>query len=138
MARTTAKVVTNETPSLLIAGIDRLIELTQEEAKGLEGQLPSGLRSGVRGAAALGIPRPLDDLDLFVARLKQVKEWLQQDPRLLPVVDDYIGGQVRQMEQRQSRQNWLLAVGTTLVGAILGWAISPVGTPVTLLHLLGH
>jgi hypothetical protein len=143
MARNTAKATRTETnsqtPSLMLAGIDCLIELIQEQAKGLQGQLPAGLPSGEqRGTEAPAIPRPLDDLDLFVARLKQLKEWLQQDPRLLPVVDDYIGGQVYKMEQRQSRRNWWLAVTTTVAGAVLGWAISLLGTPATLVHLLGH
>lgn len=138
MSRNTAKETTNQAPSLMIAGIDRLIELIQEEANTLQGQLPTVLPGGLRGATVPAIPRSLDDLDLIVTRLKQLKEWLQQDPRLLPLVDDFIGGQVQKMEQRLNRRNWWLAVGTTVAGAVLGWLISLLGTPVTLLHLVTH
>lgn len=122
-------------PSVMIAGIDRLIELIQEEAKAVDSQMQQGLPIVGRGAQA-PTPRPLDDLDLFVARLRQLKDWLQQDPRLLPLVDDYIGVQVRAMEKRQTWQNINLAVATTLIGVLLGWASSLLGTPASVLHFL--
>jgi hypothetical protein len=80
----------------------------------------------------------MEDLDLFIHRLKQIRDWLQQDARLLPVVDDVIGKQVRALEQQQARQNYRLALLTTMGGAILGWLISLLGTPTTILRLLGH
>ena len=68
----------------------------------------------------------------------QIRDWLRQDPRLLPVVDDAIGRQVRELERRQAKQNVSLAFVTTVGGAILGWVVSLLGTPTTVLHLLGH
>ncbi len=74
---------------------------------------------------------------MFIHLLKQMRDWLRQDPRLFPVVDDAIGRQVREMERRQTQQNYRLAFVTTVGGAILGWLISLLGTPTTVLHLLG-
>ena len=107
-----------------------------------ESAAPSGAFGGYAAppppAAAPAPPRarPLEDLDVFVSRLRQFKEWLQQDPRLLAVVDEYIGQRVQKMEARQTRQNVRLAIITTVAGAILGWLTSLAGTPTMLMHLL--
>lgn len=143
---------TNTSASPTLGAIDRMLEIARQEAQSLaspagpakgatEGGLPSGTR-GATGAAPASIPadvaRKLEDLDLVTSRLRSIRDWLTQDPRLIPLVDDYIGQQVRAMEVRQSRQNVGLAVVTTLVGAALGWLVSLAGTPQTLLHLLGR
>jgi len=47
----------------------------------------------------------------------------------------------RKQEQviaRQNQQNYALAIVTTLVGAILGWLISLLGTPASLVHAIIH
>ena len=57
---------------------------------------------------------------------------------MLPGLDAAIGTQVRELERRQTKQNYSLAFVTTIGGAILGWLVSLLGTPTTVLHLLGH
>ena len=75
----------------------------------------------------------LDELKLFVSRLRQIRDWLQQDNRLLPVVDEFIGQQVAASEKRNTRRNVAIASITTVVGAILWWLLSSVATPSGLL-----
>jgi hypothetical protein len=55
----------------------------------------------------------LDELTLFVSRLRQIRDWLQQDSRLLPVVDEFIGQQVAASEKRNTRRNVAIASITT-------------------------
>lgn len=124
--------------SPMLTGVDTLIELLESEAADLASKGASR-PAGVKGVPAPSVPdEQLDDLDQFIARLKQVRDWLRQDPRLLPVVDDAIGKQVHEFERRQSQQNYRLAFITTVGGAILGWLISSFGTPATVWHLFGH
>lgn len=77
----------------------------------------------------------LDELTLFVSRLRQIRDWLQQDSRLLPVVDEFIGQQVAASEKRNTRRNLTIAGVTTVAGALLGWLLSSLATPS---HLLGQ
>lgn len=103
-----------------------------------------------RGAAdGTGAPAPqpaprlsqqekLDELGRFLARLTQVKDWLIEDPRMLPVVDAFIGEQVAQMAVKARQWNVRFALVTMVVGALLGWLLSAVGTPGTLAHLFVH
>ena len=78
------------------------------------------------------------DLQLFAQRLHEIQRLLEADPRLLPVIDESIGQQVRAMEQRQSRANTGLAAVTTVIGAILGWLLSAARSPQDILSLLHH
>lgn len=87
----------------------------------------------------------LEDLQTFVYRIHQFYDWLKQDTRLIPIVDDAIGKRVRALEAkqeqvvaRQNRQNYALAIVTTIAGVILGWAVSLLGTPASLVHTLIH
>ena len=133
---TTARAST--APSPMLTGVDTLIVLLERQAADLASKSESA-PGAVRGVPAPGVlGEQMDDLDLFIRRLKQMRDWLRQDPRLLPVVDDAIGKQVRDLERRQTWQNYRLAFATTVGGALLGWLISLLGTPTTVLHLLGH
>jgi hypothetical protein len=135
-----AAVTVTEPSSVLLSGLEHLTTLLQAEVEAYRDH-PYDITKGARGGstpADPGGPRTLNDLDIILARLGQVKEWLQQDSRLLPLVDDYIGAQVRAMEQRQTRQNVGLAVATTIGEALLGWSVSLLGTPTSLLHLISH
>lgn len=125
------------TPSPMIAGIDRAIALLEERAKALSAQEPEellGRRRGVPGPEEE--PRPLEELDLLIARLQQIKEHLLQEPRLLPLIDEYIGQQVRAGEKRQAVQSRHLAIVTTVAGVALGWLAAGLATPASLWHLL--
>jgi hypothetical protein len=137
--------------SPLLADIDRAIARIEAEARTLQAQVPTA--SPVRGApppapAAPGavekqaVPAQtpsLEDLTVFLSRLKQMKEWLQEDERLLPIVDDHISQHVRAAEKRTNALNLQLAAITTLVGALLGWLLSSVQGPAALLaHILPH
>jgi hypothetical protein len=77
---------------------------------------------------------------VLLARLKQIRDWFQQDQRLLPIVDEYIGKQVKASEHRTNAHNTQLAVITTIVGAVLGCLIPAVSsTPLELLSkVTGH
>jgi hypothetical protein len=88
---------------------------------------PAGTAQGVLESASL------DELTLFVSRLRQIRDWLQQDSRLLPVVDEFIGQQVAASEKRNTRRNVTIASITTVVGAVLGWLLSSLATPSGLL-----
>ena len=139
------------TSSQLVADIDRAIERVEAEARALQAQSPSA--GAVRGgpppapapagaaSATVGVAaKPtLDDLTVFLSRLKQMKEWLQEDERLLPVVDGVIGQQVKAAEKRANALNVQIAVITTLIGALLGWLLSSVQGPASLLsHVFTH
>lgn len=124
--------------SPFLIGIDCLITLKQKEAKLLRGRLPAGL--AVRGAE---LPtseqaRQLEELENSLAHLHQIKQWLLEDPKLLPLVDSSISKQVQAMERRQQRQAISLAVITTVAGALLGWLTSALASPISLWHLLVH
>ena len=88
---------------------------------------PVGTAQGVLESASL------DELTLFVSRLRQIRDWLQQDSRLLPVVDEFIGQQVAASEKRNTRRNLTIAGVTTVAGALLGWLLSSLATPSHLL-----
>lgn len=128
--------------SPMLTGIETLIGLAETQLSELESLGGAATRGDV--GSVRGVPAPatvadqMEDLELYVNRLRQIHEWLRADPRLLPLVDDAIGKQVRALERRQSRQNVTLAVVTTVAGAILGWAVSLLGTPVSLLHAIAH
>lgn len=118
--------------SQVFAGIDGAIQRTEEQLQQLRSQLPEGVEGGARGASTAEMVHQIENMELLIARLRQVKDLLKQDTRLLPLVDGYIGQQVHAMEKRQARLNIVLAVVTTLVGVILGWLLSAV-TPVSVL-----
>lgn len=129
---------TTATNSPMLAGIDQAIELLQAQASALSIQIPEVMVGPRRGQPSDDATRQLEELDMFITRLQQVKELLQQDPRLLAPIDEHIGHHVRAMEKRQSAQTIHLAVITTVAGVILGWLISALASPVVLWHLLFH
>ena len=133
----------------MIGAIDRLIDLTKEQIAELRAEtagLPTERRGAADGTGApapqpaprLSQPEKLDELGRFLARLTQVKDWLIEDPRMLPVVDAFIGEQVAQMAVKARQWNVRFALVTMVVGALLGWLLSAVGTPGTLAHLFVH
>jgi hypothetical protein len=123
--------------SPMIAGIDQLIETTRERTKIMRTEQ---LLAGKRRHSPDEPPssHTLEELELFVGRLRQIKEWLVEDTRLLHIVDAHVGQHVHAMEKRQSLQSIWSSVITTLVGAILGWLTSTLASPITLWHLLFH
>jgi hypothetical protein len=132
------------TSSPMMAGLDRLLGNVEDQVTSLRAQ---GVDASRGGAVAAGLAAPagtapatpsLEDLTVFMVRLKQMKDWLQQDPRLLDIVDDCIKQHVQGMELRVSRQNFRLAVLSTIGGAILGWLLSALQTPGGVFHLLAH
>jgi hypothetical protein len=138
------------TSSPVLAGLDRAIEVVEAEARALRQQQTPGqaLGGAQRGGPVAPAPpqsaaeaspgRTLEDLTVYLARLKQMKDWLQQDERLLPIVDDYIGQRVHAMEKRTNATNLRLSVITTVAGAILGWLTSLAATPSALMHAFFH
>lgn len=105
---------------------------------------PSPSSQPARQAAPVGSAQgalesaSLDELTLFVSRLRQIRDWLQQDSRLLPVVDEFIGQQVAASEKRNTRRNLTIAGATTVAGALLGWLFSSLATPSNLLSQLSQ
>ncbi|HEY7834373.1 MAG TPA: hypothetical protein VIG30_12430 [Ktedonobacterales bacterium] len=102
-------------------------------------QAPGSRAAGsqIGGSRAAGAQvRSLEDMSLFLSRLKQIRDWLEQDDRLLPVVDTYIGQQVMAAEKRGSARDMRMAVATTLVGAVLGWLMASLAAPNTMLHAM--
>jgi hypothetical protein len=143
------------TTSPLLAGLDEAIAAVEAEARALQQQVArqgtsESVRGGPRPAPAPGAwpvdksavtdshGRTLEDLAVFLSRLNQMKEWLQHDDRLLPVLDQHIGQRVRAMEKRTNALNMRLAVITTVAGAVLGWLTSLAQSPASLLHAVFH
>jgi hypothetical protein len=124
--------------SPILMGLDRLLEELQQQAQALRKVQVPGKRRREREEEEARPTPTLDDLDLFIGRLRQIKEWLQRDRRLREVVDTYMSQQMQAIEKRQTVQNVWLAVITTLAGAVLGWLSSALASPVTLWHLLFH
>jgi hypothetical protein len=125
--------------SPMIASLEKLIELTREQATTLREAHHLGRRRQEDDEEEASSPsHTLDDLELFIGRLRQIKEWLIQDPEMLRLVDTHLSQHVQGMEKRQTTQNIWLAVITTIAGAILGWLISALASPMTLWHLLFH
>jgi hypothetical protein len=118
------------TSSELLAGVNKAIAQLEAQARELQAAAPYGSASrGAPAAAApfAGAPAPsLDDLALTVSRLKQIKDWFEHDPRLLPVVDSFIGQKVQAAEKRTNAMNLWIALATTVIGAILGWLASSI------------
>jgi hypothetical protein len=108
----------------LLAGIDKAIAALEAQAKQMQAATPYG--SAERGAAApaAAAAPSLDDMALTIAHLKQIKDYLTSDERLLPLVDSFIGQKVKASEKRTNTVNAWIAVVTTVVGAILGWLVS--------------
>ena len=145
MAKTETATKVDAAVSPLLAGIERTIELVEAEAHALaQEQAPQAAQRSAAGAVGgAAVDRDaqghsLEDLTVFLSRLKQMKDWLQDDQRLLGVVDGYIGQRVTAMEKRSNAFNIQLAVITTVVGAALGWLLSAVSGPSQLLSLLHH
>jgi hypothetical protein len=129
-----------QTSSGLLAGIDKAIAQLEAQAKELQAAAPYGsAQRGAAAPAAASAPAPsLDDMALTISHLKQIKDWFEHDERLLPVVDSFIGQKVKASEKRTNAVNAWIAVATTIVGAILGWLVSSLQSPTTLLSHFGH
>ncbi len=119
--------------SPLLAGLDRTIALIEAQAREIQQAGAPGAQRGGAGAVAVTPDgKSLEDLTIFLSRLKQIKEWFTQDTRLLPLVDEFIGQRVKAMEKRTNSVNTWIAVATTIVGAFLGWLVSALSSPATL------
>ena len=96
---------TTVTNSPMLAGIDEAVELLQVQVSALSAQIPIvvGPRRGQPGNDA---SRQLEELDLFITRLQQVKELLQQDPRLLTPIDEHIGRRAEQWRNANRRKTY--------------------------------
>jgi hypothetical protein len=118
-------------PSPLLVGIDRSIELIEAQVREMKQSNVPGAPQRSTAASTVDMTggRSLEDLTVFLSRLKQIKEWFTQDQRLLPLVDEYIGQRVSSMEKRTNTVNTFVAVGTTIVGALLGWLVSALSSP---------
>lgn len=117
--------------SLLLAGIEQTIVLIESRISEQKGKMPAVVRGG-DGEDSLHI----DELEVFLQRLQQIQIWLAQDHQLLTVVDEHIGQQARLFEHHRLHNERTLAMITTLAGAILGWLLSGVATPLQVLHHL--
>ena len=117
--------------SPMLTGIDKAITIIVERLEAQEHTSGGTLRGGTAEES-------VQDLNLFLTRLTQIHDLMQQDPRLLEVVDASIGQQVQAMEKRQQHANIQMAVITTLVGAILGWLTAALASPLALLHVFVH
>jgi hypothetical protein len=123
--------------SPMLAGLDRTIkeietQVNDSHAGGAE-RFP-GAAHGNASSAPVGAS--FEDLTLFMARLKQMRDWLQQDNRLLTVVDDCIRQHVRGMERRANTFSIQLTLLGTLVGALLGWLLSVAQSPEALIQAI--
>jgi hypothetical protein len=120
--------------SPLLAGIDKAIEEIEQRVRQQQQAESSAPGAARGGGVAAPAPQPvspqqsIEDLSLFLSRLKQIRDWLQVDNRLLPVVDEFIGQKVSASEKRSNRNNLVLAGVTTVIGAVLGWLVSGFGT----------
>jgi len=148
-ARHSAEV--SEPASPMLAGLDRLIAIVDEQEQTLRQITPDSGRRSIgrsatpRGSADTGGLTPtrnaalgVEDLTVFLVRLRQMKEWLEKDQRLLTVVDDCINQRVRVMEHRTNTFNMQLALLGALLGSLFGWLISAAQSPTALLQLLLH
>lgn len=147
--------------SSMIRGLDALLEATRKQAKVLRtspypgpirrqgdeqqagwGGQPQPGESIQRGEETGEIPPPpqhtLDDLDLFIGRVSQIKEWLLQDPELLRLVDTHMSQHMRAAEKRMLIQNFWLSALNLLAGAVLGWLFSALASPRALWDLIFH
>jgi hypothetical protein len=121
----------------MLAGIDHLIENLQQQSQILRAtQLPH-VRQEQEGTEDISKPvHTLDEVHLFIGRLSQIQKWLMEDPHLLQIVDRHLSQHVKAMEKHQRTHELWFAIATTLAGAILGWLVSALASPVALWHLL--
>jgi hypothetical protein len=124
--------------SPLLAGIDRTIALIEAQARELQQSSAPGAQRGAGAGAVAVTPdgKSLEDLTVFLSRLKQIKEWFTQDTRLLPLVDEFIGQRVKGMEKRTNSVNTRIAIITTIVGAFLGWLVSALSSPSSIVNAI--
>jgi hypothetical protein len=108
--------------SLLLGSIDRAIrQLTQQQQ---EATRQETFRNAPLSGEKQTDEARFADLGETLLRLQQIKAWLQADQRLLPIIDEYIGMQVRSQARKDRRQSWAIAAATTIIGALLGWLLS--------------
>ena len=113
-----------QAPTFLESVEQALGNLAAEQRRQSDSQL-----GPFRGDTASELTEPvagaqLDELGDTIDHLTQIKQWLQSDQRLLTVIDDYVGKHVGAQTRALKRQNVVLSVGMTIVGAILGWLMS--------------
>jgi hypothetical protein len=132
----------------MMAGLDQILEVIEAQAqdergRGIDGgersaETPITVRAGhgVSPTPASSSKASIEDLTLFMVRLRQMKAWLEQDGRLLAVVDDCIRQRVSAMERHTNRFNLTMAVLGTFAGAVLGWLLSAAQSPEMVLQTL--
>jgi hypothetical protein len=107
----------------LLATIEAALARLTAERQRAEAE-PGPFRDAASGPAPQKETAEVNSLGETIARLQQIKEWLESDERLLPVIDDYVGKHVGLQTRKLRRQNMVLTVGMTFAGAILGWLLS--------------
>ena len=75
----------------------------------------------------------LDELDLRIVRLQQLREWLKDD-NLRGMIDDVINKHVRTAERRQA----FFSAGVGVASLIAGWLLSAISPAATLFNLIHH
>ena len=137
------------TMPILTTSLDAAIAAAEHEHSVLEAATPAPLRQTRRGQEPDGAAWKLQELELLIVRLQQIKDILNTDPRLMPLIDDHIGAHVQAQtqhlraehaasEQHQWRANLWLSVATTLVGALIGWFFSALSSPNALFMHFTH
>jgi hypothetical protein len=127
--------------SPLLTTIDAAIATLKQRIKSVEAEQLPATRSAGPGDIPPSDVLTLDDLELFLVRMQQIRDLLQADPRLVPVVDEHLGQQLRMIaaetehkqtirEKRSWQANVWLAIVTMIIGTVLGWLIAlafPIG-----------
>lgn len=135
--------------SAVLATIAATIAAVREQIADLEASVPAVARSMARGEVATPVALRLDELEVFLVRLQQIRDLLATDPRLAPIVDDHLGQRMRDIaaeeaarrsagERRSWRANLWLALATMVIGAVLGWLLSGLASPSLLNALVGR
>ncbi len=97
------------------------------------GMRPDQITGIPKGGEPINVANIVDRLDERIERLSLVREWITSDAEIAHLIDATIGRQVRAAERRQAR----LSVVLTVVSLVVGWLLSLVGSPATLLRI-GH
>jgi hypothetical protein len=90
-----------------------------------------------------GVPDEPGDLELtnlesLLARLQQIKSWLENDTALKTALSLHLTNDNERNQRREAHREWAIAIITTLVGVILGWLSSIAAPPSTVWHAIFH
>jgi hypothetical protein len=109
-------------PSLLTSVTEAIQRLKSEQAQAeFEAQPFRGAAPKINGQEQA--PQ-LVALGETITRLEQIEVWLESDPHLLGIVDEHVGKHVRAQTRTLQRQNLILSIAMTFIGALLGWLLS--------------